>query len=108
MALHINMTSVLIGIFMVMFVLPLPILLFFGPLNFIYHWVPDRIRYRHVKRYYIEIDLITIEQLQVLYPSKNEKKLLKMYGVMAERYDNIRCRLEYKAARKLASLKHPN
>ena len=91
---HISMELLMRYIFMGLIFLPLPVLLFHGIITSVFLEVRNRERYRNVIKYYEHIELLTLLQLQQLYPNKNEETLENMLQALTDRSNDIKYKLE--------------
>lgn len=88
-----NIYQMMKAAFLVLNVAPLPLVVVFGTFTSIFHRIRNYSRYHEVKRTFPDVEIVTIEQLSIVYPEKNVKSLEKIL-------DNIQ-RIAYKQRRGL-------
>ena len=76
--------SILVGLFILIMVVPLPAMMLNSSLHFLYQRIMNRMRYRRVKRCFIDIANIDIDQLKMKYFDRNSEELHDMIKTFRE------------------------
>jgi hypothetical protein len=95
-----NIESLLPKLFVLILFAPLPLLLFYAIFQSLIQEFLSRMQYKNVKKHCPDMALLTIDQLHLLYPGRNNENLEDMFDDLTERNYNINHRMETRAEQK--------
>jgi hypothetical protein len=102
-----NIESILPKLFVLLLFAPLPLLLFYAIFQSLIQEFVGRVQYNNVKKYYPDFTLLTLDQLEKLYPGRNNENLEDLFDDLSERNFNITHRLETRRNKKALNKQLP-